>query len=72
MVLVNRQLEGNTEKLQNPYSQSTLAFACRVIARLAEWSGYQSKRPAGPTDFLIGLQRFDERVQGFILVKENT
>lgn len=72
MVLLNRQLEGNTEKLKNPHSQNTLAFACWVIARLAGWSGYQSQRPAGPTDFLIGLQRFDERIQGFILGKKYT
>lgn len=72
MILLNRQLEGNTEKLKNPYPQHTLAFAAWVIARLAGWSGYQSQRPAGPIDFLIGLQRFDERVQGFILAKEYT
>ncbi len=72
MVLLNRQLEGNTEKLKNPYSNNTLAFAAWVIARLAGWSGYKSQRPAGPIDFLIGLQRFDERVQGFILAKGHT
>lgn len=72
MVLLNRQLEGNTEKLKNPFSRDTLAFAAWVIARLAGWSGYQSQRPAGPIDFLIGLQRFDERVKGYILAKEHT
>tara|TARA_R110002124_G_scaffold121037_4_gene279343 strand:+ start:149 stop:814 length:666 start_codon:yes stop_codon:yes gene_type:complete len=53
-------------------SNNTLAFAAWVIARLAGWSGYKSQRPAGPIDFLIGLQRFDERVQGFILAKGHT
>lgn len=70
MLAVNKQLEGKTEKLKNPYSSDTLAFAAWVIARLAGWSGYKSQRPAGPIDFLIGLQRFNERFEGFMLAMD--
>lgn len=69
MALLNKQLEGKSEKLKNPYSQDNLAFAAWVIARLAGWSGYTSQRPAGPIDFLIGMQRFNERFEGFIIAK---
>jgi hypothetical protein len=64
---LNPALEGRTEKLKNPYQANTLAFAAWIIARLAGWSGYQSQRPPGPIDFLVGLQRFEERYQGFRL-----
>jgi hypothetical protein len=68
---MNRQLEGKTDKLKNPHSKECLAFAAWVIARLAGWSGYTSQRPPGPIDFLIGLQRFNERFQGFKIAKMN-
>ena len=71
MLLMNKQLEGNTDKLKNPYSKDSLAYAAWVIARLAGWSGYKSQRPAGPIDFLIGLQRFNERFEGFRIAKMN-
>lgn len=41
-------LEGNTEKLKNPYNPSELKFAIWVIARLAGWSGYQKQTPPEP------------------------
>lgn len=66
--LVNESLEGKTEKLKNPYPPEKLAFAAWTIARLSGWSGYKSQRPPGPIDFLTGLQKFYERLQGFLLV----
>jgi hypothetical protein len=71
IVLLNNQLEGRTEKQKNPYPQDSLAFAAWVIARLAGWSGYKSQRPAGPIDFLTGLQRFNERFLGYMLAKDS-
>jgi hypothetical protein len=44
MVLLNKQMEGNTDKSENPYQENTLAFSAWVIARLAGWSGYKSQR----------------------------
>lgn len=64
---LNGTLQGKTNKLKNPFPADSLAFAAWVIARLSGWSGYQSQRPPGPIDLLIGLQRFEERYQGYIL-----
>jgi hypothetical protein len=64
---LNPTLEGNTEKQKNPYEENSLAFAAWVIARLSGWGGYQSQKPAGPNDFLTGLQLFEERLQGYKL-----
>ena len=69
IVLLNKQLAGKTAKLQNPYREDSLAFATWVMARLAGWSGYKSQRPPGPIDLLTGLQRFNERFQGYLLAK---
>ncbi len=68
---LNATLEGRTEKQKNPYSAQSLAFGSWVIARLAGWSGYQSQRPAGPTDFFTGLQRFYEQWQGYLLFSQS-
>ncbi|GEO06452.1 hypothetical protein AAE02nite_41160 [Adhaeribacter aerolatus] len=62
---LNVTLQGKTDKLKNPFQPDSLAFAAWIIARLSGWSGYQRQRPPGPIDFLIGLQRFQERCQGY-------
>ena len=67
--VLNKSLEGKTEKLKNPYPEKNLAFAAWTIARLSGWSGYKSQRPAGPIDFLKGLQIFYERLQGYLLAE---
>ena len=69
--LINPSLQGNTEKLKNPYPPTSLAFAAWVVARLSGWSGYKSQRPPGPIDFLTGLQRFYERMKGYDIALEN-
>jgi hypothetical protein len=71
MELLNNKLEGQTEKLKNPFAKNTLAYAAWIVARLAGWSGYASQRPAGPIDFLMGLQKFSERFEGYKLAKSN-
>lgn len=68
---LNGTLEGKTEKQKNPHPTKSLAFGAWVIARLAGWSGYQSQRPAGPTDFFTGLQRFYEQWQGFSIFSQS-
>ncbi len=62
-------LEGNTEKLKNPYSSSELKFALWVIARLAGWSGYQKQTPAGPITLHRGLLKFKQLFDGFKIAK---
>jgi hypothetical protein len=70
LIVLNKQLEGNTEKLKNPHAPMSLGFAAWIIARLGGWSGYKSQRPPGPIDFLTGLQRFNERLEGYKLANE--
>jgi hypothetical protein len=60
-------LEGNTQKLKNPYTPSTLKRYIWVIARLGGWKGYQSQRRPGITTFWIGFKRFDAAYSGFQL-----
>jgi hypothetical protein len=63
-------LEGNTQKLKNPYTPSTLKRYIWVIARLGGWKGYQSERKPGITTFWIGLKRFDAVFSGYNLSKD--
>ena len=67
LLVLNKQVEGKTVKQQNPYSPNSLAFAAWTIARLSGWSGYKSQRPPGPIDFLTGMERFYERLEGYKL-----
>lgn len=67
LLRLNNKLEGRTQKLKNPYPADSLAFATWVIARLGGWSGYQSKRPAGPITIINGLARFHNIMEGFYL-----
>jgi Transposase DNA-binding/Transposase DDE domain len=65
-----KQLEGNTQKLKNPYISSTLKRYIWVIARLGGWKGYQSERRPGITTFWLGLKRFDAIFNGFKLAQD--
>ncbi len=62
-------LEGNTEKLKNPYNPSELKFAIWVIARLAGWSGYQKQTPPGPITLHRGLIKFKQIFEGYKIAK---
>ena len=61
------QLEGNTQKLKNPYKPPDLKRYIWVIARLGGWKGYLSERKPGITTFWIGLKKFDMFFTGFKL-----
>ena len=67
MELQMPHLEGNTQKLKNPYTPSTLKRYIWVIARLGGWKGYQSERRPGITTFWLGLKRFNAVYSGFNL-----
>jgi Transposase DDE domain len=62
-------LEGNTEKLKNPYNPSEVKFAIWVIARLAGWSGYQKQTPPGPITLHRGLLKFKQIFEGYKIAK---
>jgi hypothetical protein len=67
--LLNDQLQGNTNKQQNPFSNDSLSWASWIIARLGGYSGYRSQSPPGPITFKWGLDKFNNLTRGFYLAK---
>lgn len=65
-----KKMEGKTEKLKNPYKKSTLQYATWVIARLGGWKGYASERKPGITTLWIGLEKFYDTYNGWMMVKD--
>lgn len=63
-------LEGNTEKLKNPYLGKDLKRYVWAIARLGGWKGYASERKPGITTFWIGVQKFTSIMQGWQLFQD--
>jgi hypothetical protein len=70
---LNTSLEGRTEKLKNPNSETTLAWFVWIVARLGGWSGYTSKgyKPPGPKTMHHGLQRLDPILTGWRLASHS-
>lgn len=62
-----KSLEGKTEKLKNHSKKNTLKFATWVIARLGGWKGYASERKPGITTLWIGLEKFYDTYNGWML-----
>jgi hypothetical protein len=67
LVAANAQVEGKTEKQQNPHPRHSLAWAAWIIARLGGWDGYRSSRPPGPITFKHGLEYFRALAMGWEL-----
>ena len=68
--LINPELEGNTDKQQNPHSKDNLAYGSWIIARLGGWKEfYDSKRPPGTKTFAAGIERFENIVVGIKIGK---
>ena len=65
-----KRLEGKTEKQKNPFPRSSLRYATWVIARLGGWKGYASERKPGITTLWIGLKKFYDVFDGFIIAKD--
>jgi Transposase DDE domain/Transposase DNA-binding len=65
-----KKLEGKTQKQMNPYRKKTLKSATWVIARLGGWKGYASERSPGITTLWIGLRRFYDIYNGWILAQD--
>lgn len=65
-----KKLEGKTEKLKNPYSQSSLKYVTWIIARLGGWKGYASERKPGITTLWIGLEKFHNVFNGWMLAQD--
>lgn len=62
---LSKQLEGKTQKLKNPHSPDSLAWAAWVIARLGGWKGYKSQRPPGIITMKRGLEAFSNLFLGW-------
>jgi hypothetical protein len=65
--ILQRKLEGKTEKQRNPHEPGKLSWAAWIIARLGGWKGYQSESPPGPITMLRGLEYFKSLFQGYQL-----
>lgn len=62
-------LQGRTQKQQNPYPPTSLAWATWLIARLGGWSGYRSQRPPGMPTLVHGLRQFEAIFLGWKLAQ---
>jgi transposase len=65
-----KKLEGKTEKQKNPYKKNSLRYATWVMARLGGWKGYASERKPGITTLWIGLEKFYDTFNGYMIGKD--
>lgn len=65
-----KKLEGSTQKQKNQYKKSSLRYATWIIARLGGWKGYTTERPPGITTLWIGLEKFFNTYNGYMLFKD--
>ena len=62
-------LEGGSMRQKNPHDTGTLAWLSWVVARLGGWNCYY--KPPGPKTIARGLNRLDDRLEGFKAAKEH-
>ena len=67
LLQINKQQEGKTTKLSNPYKQQSLMWAKWIIARLGGWKGYKSQRNPGPITLKRGMDNFIQIFNGWCL-----
>ena len=67
---LQKEVDGKTEKLKNKHPPGTLKWATWIIARLGGWSGYTSQRPPGPITLKNGLDRFNDILKGYMMIKD--
>jgi hypothetical protein len=65
-----KRLEGKTQKQKNPYPAKSLRYATWVIARMGGWKGYASERKPGLTTLWVGLKKFYDTFNGFMIAKD--
>lgn len=67
LLQINKQQEGKTTKLLNPYKEQSLVWAKWIIARLGGWKGYKSQRNPGPITLKRGMDNFVQIFNGWCL-----
>ena len=67
---INIQMQGNSQKLSNPFPKKDLAWAFWILARLGGWKGYTSQRKPGFETLIKGLNKFYTIYQGFSMEKD--
>lgn len=65
-----KKLEGKTEKQKNPHKKSSLRYATWIMARLGGWKGYAKERKPGITTLWIGLEKFYDTYNGYMIGKD--
>lgn len=68
LLIMQKQIEGETEKQKNPYPKLSLSWAAWSIARIAGWSGYKSHGPPGYITMKDGYDRFHAQLQVYNLI----
>jgi hypothetical protein len=67
LIQINKEQEGKTSKLSNPYKQKSMIWAKWIIARLGGWKGYKSQRNPGPITLKRGMDNFVQIFNGWCL-----
>jgi hypothetical protein len=67
---INRQVQGSTQKLSNPFNKEKLPWAFWILARIGGWKGYASQRKPGFATLINGTSKFYAIYQGFSLEKD--
>jgi hypothetical protein len=63
-------VNGATVKQRNPFGKGTMAWAAWIIAVLGGWKpASMDKRPPGVITLLRGMQRFEQKIDGWRLYK---
>ena len=68
--LIEKKLEGRTQKQKNPHNNDSLAWVAWIVARLGGWNGYASESPPGPITMLRGLKKFEAQYEGWLLAAQ--
>lgn len=70
LIHLNKKYNGATVKQQNPFSEKSIQWVVWILSRIGGWKGYSSQRKAGATTILLGLQRFYDVYDGWVIAKD--
>ena len=67
LTILGSELQGKTQKQQNPHQPQSLAWAVWIIALLGDWIPTDmTKRPPGVITISRGLKKFNQRYAGWV------